>query len=727
MKITATLNCLAAIATAAQLSAQQEIEIIQLGSFIPPDSSRPLSGDGTRVIGTISGSINEPALNDVWDLNLGFLSNFTGTPPTGFSNPSVSGINLDGTAIAGFVTTQGTANNPFDNFRSAFVWTENGGYEILDPQIIFGRGVRTKATAITGDARYVLLNVGTEYETTISIGGSVGSVRTRIALTPVRFDRISGTALPLIAFPDPTGQRPGSSSIDRLNSSDISDDGRTVVGSTDGAEENGESIPDLAWRWTEESGFEFLETVPNLGENQETFARALSNDGKIAVGNTHAASPSAGSQDKNRALKWNESSITPEVLWNGIATDTNRDGSVIVGVQVADGAEISEGSAVRWTNETGSQSITAWLESYGVPVGDVSYQIAFGTSDDGNTIVLLSVDEDSFVTSIARLADSNGSTPENGVGGVITLDEELFQSLNGGFAAFNQIRRAPSLTINGSHHRTLMDSAIRPEGFHAWATGDFGHYDSLDSDQVQGEIGASSDFGISNFRAGMGVGYSDINQDLIFGGSSDVDGEFILGEADYRLPDAPVTFSLLGYYGNWDADIDRNYLNAGLVNTSRGSTDIDSYALRARVDWQAYQQDKWTLTPRASFTWSHTSVDGYTETGGGFPATFNSQSDNQKEVRIGLDTDYEVSECLTLRAIAEYIYTWDDSPRLTGAINGVTPFNFTGSDFSGSEFRGGLEAVYDFAENQRISVSIFGSSSEIAPAVSGAVSYGIQF
>jgi len=272
-----------------------------------------------------------------------------------------------------------------------------------------------------------------------------------------------------------------------------------------------------------------------------------------------------------------------------------------------------------------------------------------------------------------------------------------------------------------------MDSALSPTGVYTWSTGDYARYNELEGRQAQGEIGASYDFGIPNFRAGLGLGYSDIDQDLAFNGSNEIGGQFFVAEVDYFLQQVPVTLSGLLYYGNWDADLDRRYINAGLIDSSTGSTEIDSFAFRLRADWIAYENEKIRITPRASFTWSQTDSESFTETGGGFPVSYDAQSSYQRELRVGLDTDYRLTKKTSLRGILEYFYTWDNSTSISGEIAGITPFSFAGSDLSGGSFRGGLELSCDLVENQRIHLSAFGSTSDTSPSWQGALSYGIQF
>ena len=97
---------------------------------------------------------------------------------------------------------------------------------------------------------------------------------------------------------------------------------------------------------------------------------------------------------------------------------------------------------------------------------------------------------------------------------------------------------------------------------------------------------------------------------LQFHVESDLDGEYIIAELDYQLPNHSVIASLTGIYGDWDVDVDRGYLNAGTPDQSSGDTDVTSTALRIRLDWlDALHFSGINISPRIGYTINHVDVD----------------------------------------------------------------------------------------------------------------------
>jgi uncharacterized protein YhjY with autotransporter beta-barrel domain len=94
--------------------------------------------------------------------------------------------------------------------------------------------------------------------------------------------------------------------------------------------------------------------------------------------------------------------------------------------------------------------------------------------------------------------------------------------------------------------------------------------------------------------------------------------------------------SVTGYYGRFDTQISRNYMNGATVDSSSASPNATAYALRARLDWKdAAVLGQFHLSPYAAYTWAKTELDAYTETGGGFPAQYAASSWNTDDIRIG--------------------------------------------------------------------------------------------
>lgn len=420
-----------------------------------------------------------------------------------------------------------------------------------------------------------------------------------------------------------------------------------------------------------------------------------------------------------------------EILWeNGSAVSVNFDGSVIGGfrenflsfpIATGDQLDVKEidgfSSSIAVINIDGeTQNFATFLADSGVEEAEsTNFTNVIGINDDASTFAVI-INNDELAIATEGL-------------GAVEVNEQLITDIAASGSATERAGLAQKLTLEGAHHRTLMDAALNTTGVYTWATGDLASYEETNSEQATGEVGASNDFGIKNFRAGLAVGYTDLEQDLSFGGSAELSGPYILGELNYLLEQAPVTLSSLFYYGQFDSDLNRRYLNLGTIDSSNGNSDVDSFAIRLRADWNAYQTEHFRLTPRVSYTWSRNEADGFTETGGGLPVSYDDYSDDQHEVRVGVDFDTIWTEKFSTRLIGEYIYTWDEESSFGVSSNGLslTGQDIAGQDLSGGAVRGGIESTYLLTPNQNIRLAVFGSTSDSSPTASVALSYGFQF
>ncbi len=407
--------------------------------------------------------------------------------------------------------------------------------------------------------------------------------------------------------------------------------------------------------------------------------------------------------------------------------------------------------AILWTGEK-AITVKSWLEASGVAVGSIAqYEFATGISEDGTIVLIadltdssgapLAISDRSFAIaraeSLAESAQQSASNPNamspglNGITpgfGLLSLNEDLARSLSSSTAFGATLSSFSNLTINGAHHRLLMDNSVGENGWHTWATGDFGNHGELNYDIQSGELGASRNIGDENVRFGVGFGRTLIDQDLPFSGEASIDGNYILAEANYRIPDTSLIFSGLLYAGDFDANVRRGYLNAGLSDSSRGFTLGKSRSFRLRADWKnAARLGALSITPRVGWTYLDTKVDGYTETGGGFPVRFDAQTQKAHELRLGLDLDMDLNERADLRFIAEAVQRFDQETNVSGSIVGITPFSFRNEDLSSLWGRIGVEFSYEVFEDQVLRGAIFGSTEGSDPSISGAINYNIGF
>lgn len=479
-------------------------------------------------------------------------------------------------------------------------------------------------------------------------------------------------------------------------SRDIDGSGATVVGYA-GSEVTAWVGSDLthvsgyteeAFRWTEAGGMVGLGVLAShdtpaiaAGYTARSRAQAVSADGLVVVGQSRAAGDSTDVQDSILAFRWTQATgmVSLGTLPGGkysIANDVNADGSVIVGdagMPIPAIPSLQGGYAFRWTEATGMQYLGDWLAANGVAVGGNRFSSAVAVDATGNVVMGegqingISQTYVARVTGAAGGGDTGGGDTgggdtgggDTGGGGVVGLDDFMatMASVARTLGLPGEIAR---LTFFGAHHRPLADNGL-PAGGCLWATGDLGSGD--ERRQGLAEVGVCGDFGA--WRLGAGLGASQVGADLALGGEADYDGRHLYLEADYRLGDRLLA-SLAGFYGAWEADLRRNYLNGATLETARGDTDVRAWALRARLDWlDAASLGAFSLSPFAAYSHGHGRTDGYAETGGAFPVTYAASRQTSREVRLGLSARTQVSADTDLRLSAEAIHRLDADAEIT--------------------------------------------------------------
>ena len=176
------------------------------------------------------------------------------------------------------------------------------------------------------------------------------------------------------------------------------------------------------------------------------------------------------------------------------------------------------------------------------------------------------------------------------------------------------------------------------------------------------------------------------------------DGNYILVEN--IIPLGGSFWATLGAHYSWgDTVIKRGYLNAGAQNISKGETDQSGWGLRARVDWEnAYQTAMLAASPYLDFTRTTATLDGYTETTGGFPATFNARQDHATELRLGVNATTPLTDDIRLITTAEGVHRFEENgARMKGNLIGLSSFNLDGAKNKQNWLRGGLGIEADTA------------------------------
>jgi probable HAF family extracellular repeat protein len=499
----------------------------------------------------------------------------------------------------------------------------------------------------------------------------------------------------------------------------VNADGSVVVGHSTGA--NGTE----AFRWTQADGMVGLGDL--AGGGFYSAAYGVNADGSVVVGLSESA-------NGTEAFRWTQADGMVglgDLAGGGFysqALGVNADGSVVVGYST--GASGNE--AFRWTSATGMISVADWLATGGVSTAGFSTLIiATGVSADGNTVIGTGQSVNGTEAFIARVvpdaAGGGGNVGGSGIVGLTDLGNSMAQT----HAVSSQMERLTSLTLNGAHHRTLSDMALKNGQNCGWVSGDLGRvWRQANGTIGSAEVGACHQLS-NDVLVGLGVGSNFSDLDLANNGKSRIDGQYGLAEINWWIPNTPLLASLLGTYGQWDANLTRGYAIAGTVR-SKGETDITGYSLRARLDWQdAFTLGQVRFSPRIAYTVFRTEVDGYREVGGTAPANFQDQNHTGTELRLGLTGKYPFSERVTLLGHAEVAHRFDDNAAtIEGNINALgvgIGFRQQGNDVRKNWVRLGAEVDYRINASNVLNASTFVASSGQDADVTGAVSWKILF
>ena len=398
---------------------------------------------------------------------------------------------------------------------------------------------------------------------------------------------------------------------------------------------------------------------------------------------------------------------------NSMANAVSADGSVIVG-ESYNGSN-NRAFAVQFNQATNTAGTMVDLGSFG---DNSNYSQASGVSADGSIIVGRSIIGSAWHAIL--WVD------------VFTVDPymvdvtEWMRSISGPAGILPIVSSLSSLPMEGAHHRPLMSLDAMGKSRQCWVTGDFGTRSrASDSNTSSGEAGVSGTFG--QVVAGVAFGYGEQNNDLLYGGASHVSGQYLLGEADYRLGDKQSILSLTTMIGNWKSDTLRGYgVENGAIDYSHGATDLRSASVRLRLDGPAQQFiGGMAVTPFASFTWSHISADAYSETGGSFDAQFDKQSHDSREGRMGLTTKLQLDPDTSLLLTGEWIHRFDKNHSGfsgTDVDHGALPFSVAGARIAADQARFGLDIDHKISADTLLNVSIHFTGVGEAPDFSGAMS-----
>ena len=436
----------------------------------------------------------------------------------------------------------------------------------------------------------------------------------------------------------------------------VSADGSTVIGYAPNSSNNNN-----AFRWTQSTGMVNLGT---FGGNT-SYANAVSADGSVVVGYAR------NSSNNNRAFRWTQSTGMVNLgTFGGNESVTNAlssDGSVVVGW-----AKNSSNNslAFRWSPSNGMQSVADWLTDNGVTTVPNGWKLqsAIGVSADGNTVIGSGSNPDSKTEYwLARVSEVTG-------GGVI-LDMVKFNQglIEAGAQAVKGANSFASLAMFGAHHRPLSKSGLKQDGKCYWVTTDYGKNDSQNSESQLIEMGKCIENKDNNIIYGVGVGYNKANATWALGGGAKYKNHYLLAEIDKTLNNN-IGISTLVYHAIFSSKLKRNYYNGATLESAEGDPDGYATALRFRVDFNdKFKIQNYNITPYLAYTWLKTSIEGYTESSGAFPSTYDRNTWSTRDTRIGLSA--KTNNDLTISLEGVYRDEGNTS-NVSGSVNGLSVFDF---------------------------------------------------
>lgn len=292
------------------------------------------------------------------------------------------------------------------------------------------------------------------------------------------------------------------------------------------------------------------------------------------------------------------------------------------------------------------------------------------------------------------------------------------------------VHNTSDLTLNGLHGNPMR--TLLPVGKHSvWASGDIGRkaHNAADGNSGLGEIG----YGVNltqGWQLNLALGRTADTQNGPMGSHTRVQSTYVLPELIVQLPNtsAYTTFSLL--YSQGDSNINRGYLNAGVERSSQGDPSATSWGGRVRLDLlDAFSLGGGTFTPYISHTLLRARLDGYTETGGGFPVEWSHSRVRGQTSRLGLDAVKPLTLPVTLLARMEGAHRYEArSPRAEGELLGAGGgrFGLPGRDYAQNWLRVGTGAEIKLGAG--VASLMFNATTEgEAPSYWATMGYQLQF
>ncbi|SCN47922.1 hypothetical protein BAZMOX_42425_0 [methanotrophic endosymbiont of Bathymodiolus azoricus (Menez Gwen)] len=593
----------------------------------------------------------------------------------GLGGTEASGVSGDGKIVVGYKTN----NSRIEAFR----WTSGGGMVDLG---FLDSNAHTDAQGVSRDGSTV---VG--YSSITSSGGTANDTKA------FRWTEKGG----MEELKDLNGN------FIAAQARAVSGDGSVVVGATSKTYE--------AFIWTKAGGIEILSTDFPTDSSSDAFG--ISTDGSVVVGYHQ---DSGGHLE---AFRWTKAGglknlgDLPGGDKSSLASAVSGDGNVVVGESRSGRAD----EAFRWTQSGGMQSVSEWLTDNGV-IATPIISTALGTNDDGSVVVgeldkkNRKQGQGAYIARVSKI----------GTGLITVLDlQDSLASLAQGISAF----QSSNIIINGAHDRPMSHHVSEGKNT-VWLSGNWSYDGRNTRDGMLGlaEISGGHNFGPAQVNISLGKTW--YRKNLIRNGKIDSYGNYVMVEGIIPIPIDSGLYATIGTYYQWgDSDIHRSYINSGARDTSKASPDMDTWSVRVRVDWEsALTMASIQFSPYVDLSYIHSHLDSYTETGGGFPAHFNSRNKKNTELHAGFNMGIPLfTTSFQLVTNIEVAHRFDhEDARISGKILGLSSFDLLGHKYDPTWVKGGV-GVEGKLGIGKVSLMLNGTTEGEMPSAWFLTSYQIVF
>jgi len=625
-----------------------------------------ISADGTVVVGESSNTYMASGTLEAFKWTrgvgmegLGFLDTYVGEV---FGESRALGVSADGTVVVG----QSTNNDGTVTWKEAVIWSG---------------GTKT-ALGVLGD---IQVNVGDDITPIYEVrhgNSSADYISTDGTMVAGHSDNDNGTDYWSEAF----AYEFGGTRIDFMEGTHGQTGGSDVRGVSDAGVVVGNGTNtdgSLTWKegyaWSAGPGLQrigWLGDGPS-GSHGYSAVWGVSGDGSTVVG---YSSMTDATYAWEQAFTWDSTSQNMralDLLPSGSVASvisystyvshgyaTTPDGGVIVGSALEDmGGGTVLRQAVIWDGVTGTvQSIHGLLENSGVDTTGWHFQLSYGISDDGEIVA------------------GSGYNPDGSPEAWYFSKNAIITPtiIEASFAALSDMAQKETAAADGAVGLELLlagrqcgdaaDWGDKRYCFFGRGTGTLG---DDDAGSTGGSLGVAMQL-MDDYTVGVSLQLGAGSKNIAEAGYYEAQSAGATAFASYAPESGFRASGAIAFAGS-SFDVTRGYFNANAPVSSYGETEGGTVAATVKLGWRVPVTTELALTPFASYSASRFHVDGWTESGGPFPAVIEPIEQTSQVARLGLEGQLDLDPSTTLWALAAIAHRFEShGAAVSGEIVGIT-------------------------------------------------------